>query len=61
MGHAGRLLREESAEVDPGATVLDVALHYAHGEPLPLAGGEEVVLQDLDEEVEARSVNSENN
>ena len=47
VGHAGRLLREESAEIDPGAAVLDVALHDAHGKPLSLAGGEEVVLQNL--------------
>jgi hypothetical protein len=47
VGRARRLLREEGAEVDPRATVLDIALHDAHGEPLPLAGGEEVVLQNL--------------
>ena len=47
VGHARRLLREQSAKVDPGAPVADVALHDAHGEPLPLARGEEVVLEDL--------------
>ncbi len=60
MGHTGRLLREESAEVDPGTAVLNVALHDAHGKPLPLAGGEKIVLQNLPGEGAVRHEIGEN-